>query len=544
MSMKTQWRDDLVVAIAAALTFARGIPRQLMESWDDKRFLIEFEPVQGIGVAELQAIWSEPHFEAYHPLHLMAYWLDVPWAGANGPVLHTVNLVLWIGALVLVRRVMLAWGLSRVVALMATLAFGLHPVQVEAVTWATGRKEIVALAFSCACILLHARAESPWGRDAWLSRVAFVAAALAKTTVLPLPAILLAHDVLLRKRSAKTALVAQLPAFAIAAGLGWLVVQIWEANEMIRPAPEGLGPVALVAATYTHHLTTALLPLHTSPVYPIHRTLADFSWLDLAGPVLIVAALVRGGSEDSIHGAGVSHVLLAPVSNIWPLYFEVQDRYLSLPLLPLAFGAGALVDSLSEGSFAHRARSTFAIGIVFYTALTFIYQGAWSSDRALWQHAAETHPQSFYAWLKVGEIHRNAGELDEALVAFNAAIEREPGLRLGHAARFQTLALMDERDHELSPSRAIQLSQRYVQLVDDHDELRTFGGDLMRMGYQRGVLAVLARSLDLQPLEPERLENAALIQLEQGNEWLTRFYVSRLGRPPLDPRLQRFTESP
>lgn len=535
------YRDDLVVAVAALLTFARGVPHQLMQSWDDKRFLIEFEPVQSIGLSQLGAIWSEPHFEAYHPLHLMAYWLDVPWVGPNGPVIHAVNLILWIGALALVRRVMLAWGLSRVVALLATLAFGLHPVQIEAVTWATGRKEIVALALSCACILLHSRADSIWGRDAWLSRLAFVAAALAKTTVLPLPAVLLAHDVLVRKRSPKSALLGQLPSFVIAAGLGWLVVRIWADNEMIRPAPEGLGPIALVCATYTHHLTTALLPLHTSPVYAIHRTLADFSIFDLVGPLLIVAALVRGGAKLRFTAFAFA-VLLTPVSNVWPLYFEVQDRYLSLPLLPLAFGMGALVDALSDGAFETRARITLGVVTIFYAVLSVAYQGAWSSDRALWEHASETHPESFYAWLKVGEIHRNAGELEEALEAFNAAIEREPTLRLGHAARFQTLALMDERDHDLTPSRAVQLSQRYVQLVDDHDALRTFGGDLMRMGYQRGVLAVLARSLDLQPLDPERLENAALIQLEQGNEWLSRFYVSRLGRPPLDPRLQRFTE--
>ncbi len=536
------WRDDAILAVAALLTFARGVPRQLMQSWDDKRFLIEFEPVQSFSVSNLQAIWSEAHFEAYHPLHLMAYWLDVPLAGPNGPVLHAVNLVLWIGALLLVRRVMIAWGLSRTIALMATLAYGLHPVQVEAVTWATGRKEIVALALACTSILMHVRAESPWGRDAWLSRLAYVAAALAKTTVLPLPAVLLAHDVLLRERSIKTAFLAQVPALAIGGGLGWLVVQIWEANQMIRPAPEGLGPVALVAATYTHHLTTALLPLYTSPVYPIHRALSDFSWFDLIGPVLLIAAMARGDARLRFT-AFAFVVLLAPVSNAWPLYFEVQDRYLSFPLIALAFGAGALADAAKD-EWQSRARMALGAGTIMFAALTIIYQGAWTSDQALWEHAAKTHPKSFYAWLKVGEIHRNEGELDEALEAFNAAIEREPGLRLGHAARFQTLALMDERNHDLTPSRAIELSQRYVQLVDDHDELRSLGGDLMQLGYQRGVLAVLARSLDLQPLEPERLENAALIQLQQGNEWLARFYVSRLGRPPLDPRLQQFTAEP
>ena len=131
-----RWVDDAFLVLAAVLTFARGVPRALMESWDDQRFLVEFEPVQAISLDNLVAIWSEPHFEAYHPLHLMAYWLDVPFAGPNGPVIHAVNLALFAGALLLVRRVLLGWGLGRLPALLATLAYGLHPVQVEAVTWA------------------------------------------------------------------------------------------------------------------------------------------------------------------------------------------------------------------------------------------------------------------------------------------------------------------------------------------------------------------------------------------------------------------------
>ncbi|RMH21489.1 MAG: hypothetical protein D6701_02380, partial [Gemmatimonadetes bacterium] len=136
-----RWLDDVLVVAAAALTFARGVLHPLMSSWDDRRFLIEFEPVQRISLENLVRIWSEPHFEAYHPLHLMSYWLDVPLFGPSGPVIHAVSLALWCGALLLVRRVMLAWGLGRTAALLATLAYGLHPVQVEAVTWATGRKE-------------------------------------------------------------------------------------------------------------------------------------------------------------------------------------------------------------------------------------------------------------------------------------------------------------------------------------------------------------------------------------------------------------------
>ncbi len=529
-----RWLDDVLIVVAAVATFARGVPRALMSSWDDQRFLMEFEPVQQISLDSLTRIWSEPHFEAYHPLHLMSYWLDVPFFGPTGPVVHAMSLGLWCGALLLVRRVMLAWGLGRTAAFLATLAYGLHPVQVESVTWATGRKEIVALLFACAAILTHERSQGPWDKHAWLSRLAYLAAALAKTTVLPLPLLLLARDVLLKERALRPAAIRQLPALLVGLGLGMLVVQIWHDNEMIRPPPGGIGPLALVASTITHHLGTALLPVATSPVYPIHRVIEDFHWWDALGPAALALLLWRGRPRSRFVAAAFA-ILLAPVSNLWPLYFEVQDRYLSLPLLPLAFGLGCVADAVGRGG-----RVAVGVAVAAFALLTVRYQAAWASDALLWTHATRTHPESFYAWMKLGEIRRDAGDDDGALAAYDKAIEAEPRLRLGHAARFQALAHRDEHRHGISPSRAVELSQRYLRVADDPEQLRTLAGDMVVAGYKESALVPLSRALDLAPMAPERLENAALIQLGYGNEWLVRFYVSRLGRQPFDPRLRRF----
>ena len=76
------------------------------------------------------------------------------------PTLHLTSILLWTLGLVLVYRVLLNWNLSANSALIATLVFGLHPVQVEAVGWITGRKEIIALLFASPCILAHQRSVS------------------------------------------------------------------------------------------------------------------------------------------------------------------------------------------------------------------------------------------------------------------------------------------------------------------------------------------------------------------------------------------------
>lgn len=534
-----------MIVVAAALTFARGVAAPLVSSWDDGRFLEEFAPVQSISGANLAEIFSRDHFEAYHPLHLLAYWLDVPMFGPSGPAIHATNLILWCGGLLLVRRVMRGLGLGRAAAVLATLFYGLHPVQVEAVTWATGRKEIIALIFASASILAHLKSQHATDRFAWMSRLAYVLAALAKTTALPLPALLFLVDVLLRDRSWRRALLWQLPALAVGLGLGGVVVAIWDDHEMIRVLPAGaLVRVELVGSTLARHLGIAAVPLWNSPIYPVHRAAEDFALWDLAMlAVPLGLALAWRRKPRALFVLVGFLVLWLPVSNIIPVYFEVQDRYLSLPLLPLAFGVGALLTNAKDEIPSRTAIVFASLVVVLFAARTVIYQGAWRSDEALWVHATRTHPTAYYAWMKLAEARRDAGDFDGALDAYVEGIDAHPSIRLGHASRLHVMALRDERDLDLSPSRALNYSARYLQNADDPSVLRELAGEMVSEGYRDAALLPLARALDLSPLADEVLERAAVQRLTS-DLWLARFYVSRMSRPPLEPRLAPLMGAP
>ena len=577
-SITRGWVDDVLVLIAAVLTFARSVPNDLVRGWDDGRFLVDFAPVQSVSWENLVAIFRAPHFEAYHPLHLLSYWLDVPFAGAHGPTLHATSLTLFAGALLLVRRVFRALGLGRSAALVATLAYGLHPVQVEAVAWATGRKEIVALLFASGAILLHLRSTSPFSGAAWGSRVLYVLAALAKTTVLPLPLVLVSIDVFLRPTSGDQdatsfssrvgrAFFAQLPTLAIGLALGMFVLSIWQSSEMVRPPLEGFGPVSLVAATITHHLGHALAPFGSSPVYPIHRDASAFGVLDYLGPLVLALALLVP-SPRARFSILAFLALLLPVSNLVPLYFEVQDRYLALPLLPLAFGLGALVDakhpspsssskaaaSVSAAARMRRllpsARVTLAfVYVALLAILTYRYSTAWANDGTLWRHATRAQPEADYAWLKLGETLRDealaAGTerddarltFDRSIHAYDRAIRLAPTLVVPHVARLRAMAHRDELVHAIEPSRAADFATRFGRAQANAEALKELASEMLEVGYHDAALVPLSRALDLDPIAPERLEHAARVQLESGHEWLARFYVSRLPGPPIDPAL-------
>jgi len=534
-----RWAAWTAIAVAAGLAFARGVPHALLDGWDDDRFLLENELVQRVSLDHLASFFTEPHFQAYHPLHLLSYWLDVPWLGTDGPGIHAVSLVLWIFALVAVYEAGRALGLGFVGAMATTLLVGLHPVQVEAVTWATGRKDILALGFSALAVIFHCRARGPFDRWRAASLLAFSAAALSKTSALPLPLVLLAADLVLRERDWKRSLLGVAPFLLVAASLGALTIAIWSGAEMTRSLDVG-GRVALVLATLTHHLETIFFPSSLSPLYPVARD-GGFSLAQLAlGPVVLAATGVaawRWRSRPLAFALIAFLLLVAPVSNAIPLYFQWQDRYLSLPLWPVAFAVGYGLQRLSrvEGprwpAWAALAVLVGALGL-----RTVQYAGRWSDALTLFGHAAATQPESFYAWLNLGHSRLREGHLDSASAAYDQAIE-VANLRVAHDARFRAQVLIDERNHDLSPSRADELTARFHGSFEDVDALRRMAVELAGQGYRRAVMLALDYSFARDPIGDERLERAALIQLERGHEWLCDYYLSRMTRRPITPLL-------
>ena len=517
-----------MIAVATLLTFMRGVPQGLVNSWDDGRFLVEFDPVQAINLENLRAIWAESHFEAYHPLHLMAYWIDVPLTyeagvGPSGPVIHGVNLLLWVGALLLLWRVMLALGLPRWSALVATLFCGLHPAQVEAVTWATGRKEILAMLFASMMWLAHLRAQGTMDRWAWASRGFYILGALAKTTIMPLPVLIFLGDIWLRDRPWRKALSVSLPTLGLGIAVAWWVVSLWTQNEMIRPTLEGFGRIELMAATFSHYLGTAALPYQNSPIYPLYRSASEigvFAWWGVMLWVVLAISLWR--RPRARFALAAFPLLLAPVLNFVPVFFGVQDRYLSLPMIVIGFGAGAMTAAASR-RFGSRM-AVFAMAIVAMYALRCAdYQGRWSDERTLWRHATATHPTAFYAWMKLGEVERARGDWSGAIEAYDRGIEAQPEIRLGYANRLSVVCMRDEERHDLPP-RAVELSARFLGAASDPETLRELASEMVRAGYQEAALVPLARSLELAPVPRARLERAAEVQVEQGNDWLADFY--------------------
>lgn len=542
---RTDGRAHAIVSLATVATFARAVPYPLQLTWDDARFISDNPDVQEISARSLASIFGGPHFQAYHPLHLLSYWLDVPLAGVNATVIHAVSLALWVIAANVLLRALAVIGLGPRAAVIACLACMLHPVQVEAVSWATGRKDVLAMLFASACILAQLSSERAFDRNAWLARGAYVLGALSKTTILPLPLVLIAGDVLLRKRPLRRALAAQVPSLVLGAGLSWIVIAIWRQEQMMRGQVAGVAPLPQrVVATFGHALATVVWPSATSPMYDVRAVNAPGALAYAACAVLLIVVWIcwRARAQRALFGLGAFVVLMLPVCNAIPMYFPFQDRYLSLPLLGLAIALGAAVDAAALRGLAGIATPIATAAVIALALRTVQYEGAWQSEVSLWGHAARTQPSAYYAWTKLGEVRRRQGDLYGAILAYEQLVRLDPMRKLGYAGLFQAVAMRDEKLRGIAPSHAEDYAKAFYAVLDDPEDLRVLAGRLLKAGYVRAFELPMGRVLQLAPIPDDALEHAAALQFEQNQPSVALFYLEHMQRPTQAPLLQALAQ--
>ena len=140
----------------------------------------------------------------YFPLAYLSFALDYAWFGLTSGAVHRTNLLLHLANTALVFALLRTLSRDTLAAGVASLLFGIHPLQVESVAWVSSRKTVLFLFFYLLAVLAyvgHARA-APGRRVRSLTLLAgsvllFSLSMTAKPTAITLPAVLLLVDAVL-----------------------------------------------------------------------------------------------------------------------------------------------------------------------------------------------------------------------------------------------------------------------------------------------------------------------------------------------------------
>ena len=379
------------------------------------------------------------------PVRELSLMLDYYFYGMNPSGYHIQN-IFWHGlnaCLILVLVIRLCGDKS--IALLASLLFLVHPIQVEAVANISNRKDSISLALSLLSLLAYTKAfDYKKKKFIWLT-VAFTIlaiACLAKENAIALIIAFAAYELAYIPTDQRFLFKHKylcFSAFAISIFIffGWYYFfggrQIHHTLMSGVMAKMGLSfsgssttPYYLmVLKSLTFMYGKILIPFNLAPeyTYSVPKGWGD-GWVITA--VVVIGLYLRLLWTSYLRSPFIFFALVwilafwLPASNLFPFSYFAADRYLYAPMV----GISIFISFIIIKVFQYRGRiylNLVLILILSLSALTWKQNSVWESKFNLWGKSVAVNPESTTSLNNLGVIYMERGEIDKAISLFHRA---------------------------------------------------------------------------------------------------------------------------
>jgi hypothetical protein len=419
-----RWRDLGAFGACAVITFlafASTLGHDFAVTWDDGIYVLSNESIRELSLRSLwAALTSLRHLWA--PLTWLSYTVDHAIWGLAPFGYHLTNVVchaLTAGMVFLLARELigagspgLPRGALRALALVAALAWALHPLRTESVAWVTERKDVLSALLGIPAVLAYLRYARDPARPSWRSMgfarvlLLYVLALSAKSSLATVPLVLLLLDwyPLRRLGAVETrGLLLEKAILLVPAGLVTWLTTLSLAGSGPTLQESGLVSRVLIALRATwEYLRLSVWPAGLSPFYlnPLQADPLDPAFLlpAIAVLALTVAAAALARRRPALTAAWLGYlVLLAPaLAATQTADTGMADRFTYLPSIPLtvlaAAGLGAVLARHASRAALAAAGSGVALLLAALATLTARQNTCWRDDVAIWTRAIDVRP--------------------------------------------------------------------------------------------------------------------------------------------------------
>jgi tetratricopeptide (TPR) repeat protein len=360
---------------------------------------------------------------------------------------------------------------------------------VESVAWISEQKNTLSLVFYLAAALVYLRFDETRRPRAYMyATLLFACALLTKTVTASLPAALLVAGWWQRGRiDLRRDVAPLLPWFVLGAGMGLLsahVERVYIGAQGEEFGLDGLQRSLLAGRIAWFYAAKLFWPAELIFIYP--RWQVDPAqvghWLYSLGALALLAGLwgVRSRSRAPLAAVLFFGGSLFPTLgffNVYAfLYSFVADHWQYLPSLGLIVLASAGLARLLEArGVARAARVGVPVAIVSGLGLLSFQQGRMYVDlRTFYVTTLARNPAAWMAHNNLGNLLREAGELDAARGHFEAALRVRPDLHRVHNNLANVLRAQRQ------PAEAERHYRRAIELRPDYVEAHNNLGSLLR----------------------------------------------------------------
>ena len=525
----------LPILAVLVLTFLAFLPTFQSEfvNWDDDINILKNKYLIGFTFENIQHIFSSTIIGNYNPLPIFTFAIERAIFGVENLSLaiHTNNLLLHLVSVFLVWRIVSEMGFTKWSALGIALLFGIHPMRVESVAWATERKDVLFAAFYFAALLQYIKYlksnDYTFSNRHFLTVFGlFIFALFAKVQAVSLPLSMLALDYYFQ-RPLNFKLIFQKIHFFIGSLMYGTLTIITLKNAKSLGQDKDLFSfferILIGFHTYAVYVGKFIFPWIMSPLYPYPETIPATFYLTSLLLIASVAGIVwayRQGMTLLVFGWTfffVNFIFLAQIVGAGQGF--LADRFTYVPY----FGFFVILAAYTEGVlFAKNQKPQGNIGgetidktptnalnlnrqapssIVKYAFIayailcffmTFNQTKVWQNGGNLWSKALEYDNNSATAWQNRALYFREKKDFKRALGNLDTAIAIRPKSGEFYNSRGKTYTDLGKTDLAMADfTKATELKP------DLAEAWANLGNAYGQLGKMDRALIDLTKSLEL-----------------------------------------------
>ncbi len=346
----------------------------------------------------------------YRPLAILSFLVEYSIFGLNPAVYHLDNIVLHLAASVLCYLLLKEVFKDSLVPLYSALLFAAHPVHTEAVTWVSGRAELLAAVLSLISMYIFIKRRGNIF-FLFLSLLTFFLALLTKESSATVPLLLTLYLLIIEQKRKWTGYIGTvMPYFAVLAVflvlkyrvIGTLGPQRWD--QAFWGMPLGQRFLTMCVALY-EYIRLGFLPfdLKADYIFPPPDSFMHPKVIFIFMIVVLLAVFARRlaqASRPALFAALWFFAALAPVSNIIPAGIIMSERAMYMPSLGSCILLGMLVSGTAGTITSKRLPAYYQHLLV--AAMLILFVVSTTSRNGVW-HNQESFITTYLSMLQNGE---------------------------------------------------------------------------------------------------------------------------------------------
>ncbi|MBI4929136.1 MAG: tetratricopeptide repeat protein [Bacteroidetes bacterium] len=412
-------------------------------NWDDEPYITSNKYLELTKENVLHSFLKGEHHPMYVPLTALSHSIVHYFAGMRPFLYHLVNVLIHLVNISLVFFFIQLLFKKTETALIVSLLFAIHTMQVESVAYVAGRRDILYASFFLLTLIFYLKyLMSNRKKFLIIGLIAFIFSLLSKGQAVMLPFVLIAIDWFYsRNIFSKKVIIEKIPFFVLSLLFGLVVVHVFNtsswAPDITLEATSWTNQIFVATYGFTKYCMLLVAPINLSIIHPYPDLVNGFPfyyWLCLIFVIGFFILLVRKiKTTDSIlkmvvFGLMFFIINIALVLQIIPnSYSIINEHYVYIASIGFFILLAALFEKCSkEKTSKNIFTAIFSVYLLILSVNTFNRCKVFRDSITVWSDVLKKYDDSYVAFYNRGVAYKDLNEYKKAIIDFNKSIEMRP----------------------------------------------------------------------------------------------------------------------